>query len=91
MMPASSGPDGIALSSQERHTCVLRSNATIGCWGINDTEPSLTNAVEIATGGQHDCARVGDDTVWCWGTNDSGQLGDGSMDTSMSPVQVMLP
>jgi len=40
--------------------------------------PTITNAVEIATGFFHGCAALVDGTIRCWGDNTYGQHGDGS-------------
>jgi alpha-tubulin suppressor-like RCC1 family protein len=50
--------------------------------------PVDANVVSIASGYSHDCAAKSDGTLWCWGVNGSGELGDGTMTTSKSPVQV---
>ena len=47
--------------------------------------------VELAIGYDHACALVTTDEIWCWGRGDLGQLGDGMMATSMTPVKVALP
>ncbi len=63
---------------------------------------SLTDVAQIAAGGlfeqdtcvlrpsppQHSCARLFDGTVRCWGDNREGQLGDGTLMTSTTPVKV---
>lgn len=50
---------------------------------------ALGNGVaEIAAGGYHTCARKTDGTVWCWGNNANGELGDGTTEMKLSPVQV---
>ena len=36
----------------------------------------------------HTCAVRSDGSVWCWGSNGSGQLGDGSTNSSATPLQV---
>jgi len=42
----------------------------------------------VAAGGAHALALADDGTVWAWGFNDQGQLGDGSLQYTTSPVQV---
>jgi alpha-tubulin suppressor-like RCC1 family protein len=44
--------------------------------------------IEVAAGSDHSCALVESGAVWCWGSNTFGQLGDGSTDSSLMPVQV---
>ena len=46
------------------------------------------DAVQVASGDHHSVARLADGTVWAWGFNGSGQLGNGTVSTSMTPVQV---
>jgi alpha-tubulin suppressor-like RCC1 family protein len=49
-------------------------------------------ATEIAVGAAHSCAIVGqgqNNGVWCWGLNTSGELGDGTGNSSTAPVQVV--
>jgi alpha-tubulin suppressor-like RCC1 family protein len=48
----------------------------------------LPTSLDVSIRGTHGCAVVPNGTVRCWGLNPSGQLGDGSTDDSVSPVQV---
>jgi hypothetical protein len=48
----------------------------------------LTDIVEVAAGPDFGCGRRRDNSVVCWGANASGQLGNGTMTTSATPVAV---
>ena len=50
----------------------------------------LTNVVQISAGGSHALALKADGTVWAWGYNPYG-LGDGTVYSSATPVQVVGP
>lgn len=82
-----------ALAVGSHHTCALRADGTIWCWGRNisgqlgngaetdSDQPSrvkLAAARELVAGGNHNCAVLRDDSIWCWGDNQSGQLGLGA-------------
>jgi alpha-tubulin suppressor-like RCC1 family protein len=45
-------------------------------------------AVSITAGYGHTCALLSDGAIRCWGLNESGQLGDGSVQSSVNPVAV---
>ena len=49
----------------------------------------LTGVIKIAAGESHTVALQSDGTLWAWGkNNDYGQLGDGTMADSYTPVKV---
>lgn len=48
--------------------------------------PGMTAAV--AAGEMHSCARSAADVVHCWGNNWEGQIGDGSTENRLRPVEV---
>ena len=86
-------PAAIAVGNM--HTCVLYSDQSIRCTGLNSqgeignnsyisvSEPTLAqgtvNPAALRTGAEHTCTLVGDGRMQCWGTNYTGQLGDGTM------------
>ncbi|MFO0609374.1 MAG: hypothetical protein U0324_39785 [Polyangiales bacterium] len=50
----------------------------------------LAGVVALSAGGAHTCARRADGTLRCWGANGSGQLGNGAVLPSRTPVAVAL-
>lgn len=48
----------------------------------------LSGAVNVAAGQFHSAAVKSDGSVWSWGRNAQGQLGDGTTDQRLTPVQV---
>jgi len=45
----------------------------------------------VEAGGSHSCGVTRYSWVYCWGANESGQLGDGTTETRVTPVRVALP
>jgi alpha-tubulin suppressor-like RCC1 family protein len=90
------------VSAGRQHTCALKTDGTIWCWGsgaegrlgdgtsVNRSLPTLvlgfSDAVEVAAGVAHTCARKNNGTVWCWGDNRFGALGDGTTASRSSPI-----
>jgi alpha-tubulin suppressor-like RCC1 family protein len=82
----------IAVAAGQSHTCGLRTNGQVRCWGNNGfgqigdgttisprapaTVAGVGGVIAIALGSNHSCARRADGDIRCWGRNDEGQLGD---------------
>lgn len=96
-------PSG-AIAAGVGHTCVIRSQGKVSCWGTNTdgqlgdgtsidrslpvAVPGLGGIVELALGRGHSCARRSSGSVVCWGANARGQLGSGNDYPSKKPVAV---
>jgi len=65
-----------AVSAGSYHTCILRSNGTIGCWGDRtdgQATPPTGSFTQINSGDMHTCALNDTGSVACWGDNGLGQ------------------
>ena len=93
----------VRAGSMGDHTCALRANGQLLCWGrgangqigdggtANRTVPTvvaLSGVVDLDLGYRHTCARLSGGGMRCWGLNGSGQLGDGSVTQRTTPVTV---
>jgi alpha-tubulin suppressor-like RCC1 family protein len=96
--------DIIAVDAGVYHTCALRQDGHVLCWGAGtsgelgdgnvSSSPTpvevanLDDAVAISAGLYHTCAIRGTGDAVCWGFGDFGQLGDGGHSSSATPVTV---
>lgn len=91
-LPVSNMADAVDVATGELHSCAVRSNGSVACWGdgfsgalggsqagslVPRTVPGVSNAVSVVAGGGFSCARLADNSVVCWGSNNNGQLGNG--------------
>ncbi len=81
VQPAQAGTDENpivpeTISAGEDHTCGIKSDGTLACWGRNDygqsTPPGGTFR-QVSAGEYHTCGVKSDGTLACWGSNDWGQ------------------
>ena len=73
---STAGPSFIAISAGNSHSCGLRTDGTIECWGRNrdgqaDAPGGSFSAVNA--GVYHSCGLRTDGTIECWGRNTDGQ------------------
>jgi alpha-tubulin suppressor-like RCC1 family protein len=92
---AASNLIGLGLGSFWNTQCAWA--GSVWCWGTNygsapTAIPGLTNVQTIVVGAPQGpfCALV-NEAPYCWGQNDQGELGNGTMTGSSTPVPVSWP
>lgn len=94
--------DAIQIATGDSHTCALRADHSVWCWGGNSygaigsgdeadaREPvqvaGLTGIVQIAAGDNATCALDDTGVIHCWGGNRRSTLGDGVSSHSICSV-----
>ncbi|HWB80873.1 MAG TPA: hypothetical protein VG755_38185 [Nannocystaceae bacterium] len=102
----SGASDGPRVATGMYHSCGLRSDGTVKCWGDNaegqigdgtlvdrnsaTLVAGLAGAIDVVAGGDHSCALVDDGTARCWGRNATGQLGDDGASGIRSSTPVVV-
>lgn len=77
---ATDGSPSEALSAGGAHTCAIRAQGDLDCWG-DDSREQLDDTPEgqflsVSSGGAHTCAIRVDGSIACWGDDSLGQLDD---------------
>ena len=70
--PASDDAGYMEISAGNTHSCALKSDSTIICWGGNShgqTDVPDGKYSSVAVGGRHSCGLRTDGSVVCWGRN----------------------
>lgn len=67
--------------------------ALVGFLVASSSQPVFAagSVTDLDVGDYHSCAVISGGRVQCWGRNDDGQLGDGTTDTPLGPVDVCAP
>jgi alpha-tubulin suppressor-like RCC1 family protein len=98
------GPTWLVVSAGTGHTCAIRDDHSLWCWGWNRNGQlglghltsrrvpaqvgTDTDWAHIDAGEEHTCGVRFDHTLWCWGWNGFGQLGFGDHENRRVPTQV---
>ncbi|RDV37712.1 hypothetical protein DV096_11360 [Bradymonadaceae bacterium TMQ3] len=94
----------VDLTAGAEHTCALRPNGQVRCWGRGDNGQlgnraysgsnfptasfNIDGALQVSAGNFHTCALMGDNRARCWGLNAQGQLGTGNTSNANQPMAV---
>ncbi|WP_419838946.1 RCC1 domain-containing protein [Candidatus Poriferisodalis sp.] len=73
---ATNSPQFTAVSADWWHSCGLRPDGTVTCWGWNEhgqADAPSGSFTAVSAGGLHSCGLRPDGTVTCWGWNEYGQ------------------
>ena len=66
----------VSVSAGGRHTCGVRSNGSVACWGSNAdgrATPPAGSFVSVSAGYNHTCGLRSDGSVACWGDDFAGE------------------
>ena len=91
---AGGGSDVVSVRTNSRHSCALRADSTLWCWGLNNsgqlgdsTNINKSSAVQsiggnvgsFSIGDNHTCAvMTTSNSILCFGMGNSGRLGSGA-------------
>lgn len=69
------GTGWLAVSAGQSHTCAIKLDQTIQCWGNAGQAPTPPSGTftQLDAGENHNCALRTDGTAACWGLNNYGQ------------------
>lgn len=83
----------ISIAASDSHNCAVISGGTLKCWGsaygkVPMEVSGLNGVTAVAVGNSFTCVLIAG-VAKCGGVNDVGQLGDGSVTDTLSPVPVV--
>ena len=70
----------VSISTGSYHTCALRTDGSVACWGddmygqmFGQATPPAGRFTAVSTGWEHTCGLRRDGVVECWGNDDDGR------------------
>ena len=82
------------ISAGGDHTCGLRADGSVTCWGgdfFGQSAPAAGTYTQISAGGIHTCGLRASGSVTCWGDNSAGQSTYPQAPSPRSPPAVPTP
>jgi alpha-tubulin suppressor-like RCC1 family protein len=64
------------VSAGDSHTCGLKTDGTVACWGFNGNSqatPPAGTFSQVSAGGSHTCGVTSDGEMVCWGSDTYGE------------------
>src|SRR5436853_195937 len=64
------------IGAGDYHSCGVRTDATLACWGLNadgEASPPAGTFLAVSAGGFHSCGLRANGTLACWGQNGNGE------------------
>ncbi len=94
--------EAVEIGAGEDHTCALLNDGSVWCWGGDGYSYGLDEYIltpvkinglpddvsSVDVGRSFTCALTTTGSIWCWGDNSNGQLGDGTTESRVLPVEV---
>jgi len=92
VQPIGMSRDVADVSAGFDHTCAVKTDGSLWCWGGNDRGQLgdgtnvgkvipkrifASGVKKVSAGAKYTCAIKNDSSLWCWGENNTGQLGLG--------------
>lgn len=85
----------ISIAASYTDTCAITTTGSTECWGTGGVNQATAvtglkgSSVIVAAGSNHRCMVNSTGNLQCMGANSTGQLGDGSLNASTNPVDVV--
>ena len=93
---AEANPDATfsQVSAGGAHTCGVKTDGTLACWGWNKygrATPPAGSFSQVSAGGAYTCGLKTDGTVACWGNNEYGQATPPKLTPTPTPTPSPTP